>query len=59
MMQLEITPELAQLRAQLRRFTVQKLEPLALEIDRTGEVPQAAADLLRAPGGCGIAFPAH
>ena len=38
-MQLEITPELAEVRAALRKFTTEKLEPLALEIDRTGEVP--------------------
>ncbi|MBM3385854.1 MAG: acyl-CoA dehydrogenase family protein, partial [Betaproteobacteria bacterium] len=49
-MRLEITPELAQVRAALRKFTTEKLEPLALEIDRTGEVPQAAVDLLREQG---------
>ena len=59
MMQLEITPELAELRTQLRRFTVQKLEPLALEIDRTGEVPQAAVDLLREHGYLGMRLPAE
>ena len=59
MMQLEITPELAELRTQLRRFTVQKLEPLALEIDRTGEVPQAAVDLLREHGYLGMRLTAE
>ena len=43
MIALEITPELAEVRTALRRFTTEKLEPLALEIDRTGEVPQAAS----------------
>jgi hypothetical protein len=46
-MQLEITPELAELRAPLRRFTTEVLEPLALEIDQTGEVPTRAWDVLR------------
>ena len=43
-MQLEITPELAEVRSALRRFATEQLEPLALEIDRTGEIPQAAID---------------
>jgi acyl-CoA dehydrogenase len=58
-MQLEITPELAEVRAVLRRFTAEKLEPLALEIDRTGEVPQAAVDLLRKHGYLGMRLPAE
>jgi len=58
-MQLEITPELAEVRAALRRFTAEKLEPLALEIDRTGEVPQAAVDLLRQHGYLGMRLPAE
>jgi len=49
-MQLEISPELAELRTALRRFTTDKLEPIALEIDRTGEVPQQAFDALRTQG---------
>ncbi len=56
-MQLEITPELAEVRAALRRFTTEKLEPLALEIDRTGQVPQAAVDLLREQGYLGMRLP--
>ncbi|MGQ0509104.1 MAG: acyl-CoA dehydrogenase family protein [Betaproteobacteria bacterium] len=58
-MQLEITPELAEVRAVLRRFTTEKLEPLALEIDRTGEVPQAAVDLLREQGYLGMRLPSE
>ena len=58
-MQLEITPELAEVRAALRRFTTEKLEPLALEIDRTGEVPQKAVDLLREQGYLGMRLPAE
>ena len=56
-MQLEITPELAEVRAVLRRFTTEKLEPLALEIDRTGEVPQAVVELLREQGYLGMRLP--
>ncbi len=58
-MLLEITPELAEVRAALRRFTIEKLEPLALEIDRTGELPQAAVDLLRKQGYLGMRLPAE
>jgi acyl-CoA dehydrogenase len=58
-MQLEITPELADVRAALRRFTTEKLEPLALEIDRTGEVPAAALELLREQGYLGMRLPAE
>ena len=58
-MQLEITPELAEVRAALRKFTTEKLEPLALEIDRTGEVPQQAIDLLRKQGYLGMRLPAE
>jgi len=58
-MQLEITPALAQVRPALRRFTTEKLEPLALEIDRSGEVPQAALDLLREQGYLGMRLPAE
>jgi acyl-CoA dehydrogenase len=58
-MQLEITPELAEVRAALRRFTTEKLEPLALEIDRTSELPQAAVDLLRKQGYLGMRLPAE
>ena len=35
-MHLEITAELATLRPALRRFAMEKLEPIAAEIDRTG-----------------------
>ena len=58
-MRLEITPELAEVRPQLRRFAMEKLEPLALEIDRTGEVPAAAIALLREQGYLGMRLPAQ
>jgi len=56
-MRLEISPELAEVRVALRRFTEDKLEPLALEIDRTGEVPAAVLDLLRQQGYLGMRLP--
>jgi acyl-CoA dehydrogenase len=56
-MQLEINPELAELRAALRRFTDHTLEPIALEIDRTGEVPAQALNVLREQGYLGMRLP--
>jgi acyl-CoA dehydrogenase len=56
-MQLEITPELAEVRAALRRFTREQLEPIALEIDRLGEVPKAAWALMRDAGYLGMTLP--
>ncbi|MDH4374882.1 MAG: acyl-CoA dehydrogenase family protein [Ramlibacter sp.] len=56
-MQLEITPELAQLRPVLRRFTDEVLEPIALEIDRTGAVPAQTVPLLRQQGYLGMRLP--
>jgi len=53
-MQIEITPELAEVRAALRRFTVGTLEPLALEVDRTGEVPARAWAAMREHGYLGM-----
>ena len=56
-MQLEITPELAEVRSALRRFTTERLEPIAAEIDRTGEIPRAAWDALREQGYLGMRLP--
>lgn len=58
-MQLEITLELAELRGVLRRFTTERLEPIAREIDRSGETPQAAFDALNAQGYLGMRLPAE
>ena len=57
-MDIEISPDLAELRRALRRFTTERLEPLADEIDRSGEIPQAAIDLLRDHGYLGMRLPA-
>src|SRR4051794_40776645 len=58
-MQIEITPELGELRAALRRFTTETLEPIALEIDRTAEVPARALEVLREHGYLGMRLPAE
>jgi acyl-CoA dehydrogenase len=58
-MQLEINQELAGMRAAIRRFTEQELEPIAQEIDRTGEVPERALPLLRAQGYLGMRMPSE
>ena len=59
MIALEITPELAEVRAAMRRFAVERLEPIAEEIDRTGEVPAVAIAALRDQGYLGMRLPAE
>ena len=54
---LEITPELAELRAALRRFTIERLEPIAELIDQTGEIPEEAVTVLREHGYLGMRLP--
>lgn len=56
-MKIELTPELEELRAEVRRFTQRELEPLAQEIDRTGEIPQKAWDVMREAGYLGMRLP--
>ncbi|HYZ33209.1 MAG TPA: acyl-CoA dehydrogenase family protein [Crenalkalicoccus sp.] len=58
-MRLEPSEELAELRGQVRRFVEDKLDPIAAEIDRTGEVPDAAWTLLRKQGWLGLLLPAE
>ena len=59
MIVLEITPELAEVRTAMRRFAAERLEPIAEEIDRTGEVPAAAIAALRDQGYLGMRLPAE
>ena len=59
MIALEITPDLAEVRSAMRRFATERLEPLAEEIDRTGEIPEAAIALLRDQGYLGMRLPAE
>jgi acyl-CoA dehydrogenase len=56
-MQLEITPELKEIRAVMRRFAKERLEPIALEIDRTGKIPETAWSLMQAAGYLGMRLP--
>lgn len=56
-MELEINAEMAELRPVLRRFAREKLEPIALEIDRTGQIPETAWTLLRDQGYLGMRLP--
>lgn len=58
-MQLEISPDLAEMRAAVRRFTQSELEPIAQEIDQTGQVPERTLALLRAHGYLGMRMPAQ
>lgn len=58
-MRLEITPELGEMRQQLRGFVTQKLHPVAERIDRSGQVPDEAWSLLRDQGLLGMMMPAR
>jgi len=49
-----LSPELQQMRAALRRFTMQELEPWARVIDDTGEMPPEVAQLLARNGYLGM-----
>lgn len=56
-MNLEINQELAELRPVLRRFATEKLEPLAMECDAIGAIPDAAWTVLRDQGYLGLRMP--
>ena len=56
-MNLEITPELAEVRSALRKFTREQLEPIALEIDKLGAIPERAWHLMRDAGYLGMQLP--
>jgi len=58
-MNLEISDELALLRHDLRRFTTEKLEPIARQIDETGQVPDGTLNLLRDHGYLGMRMPSQ
>jgi acyl-CoA dehydrogenase len=55
--QLEISAELAELRPVMRRFASERLEPIALEIDRTASIPESAWTLMREHGYLGMRLP--
>jgi acyl-CoA dehydrogenase len=56
-MKIELTPELEELRGEVRRFTERELEPLARVIDSSGEIPQQAWDVMRNAGYLGMRLP--
>jgi len=56
-MEIELNSGLEEIRAVMRRFTDKVLEPIALEIDLTGEVPTRAYDVLREQGYLGMRLP--
>jgi acyl-CoA dehydrogenase len=53
-MTVTLTPELEEMRAPLRRFTMQQLEPWAQKIDETGEIPAEVTALLAKNGYLGM-----
>jgi acyl-CoA dehydrogenase len=55
----EPSPDLAELRPAIRRFVENKLEPVALEIDRSGAIPDEAWSLMREQGWLGMLLPAE
>ena len=58
-MRLDLTPDHAELRTALRAFTRNKLDPIAAEMDSTGEVPDTAIPLLREHGYLGMTLPSE
>lgn len=53
----QLSPELEAMRLQIRKFTERELEPVAREIDSTGEVPDRVVPLLRDNGYLGLRVP--
>jgi acyl-CoA dehydrogenase len=56
-MRIEPSPALAELRAEVRRFVEDRLDPIAQQIDDTGAVPEEAWTLLRQQGWLGMLLP--
>jgi acyl-CoA dehydrogenase len=57
-MEIELTPELADMRAALRRFTDRELEPWARTVDARGELPDEVSAVLARNGYLGLRLPA-
>ncbi|MDB5726737.1 MAG: acyl-CoA dehydrogenase [Novosphingobium sp.] len=57
-MTITLRPELEEMRASLRKFATEKLEPLALQMDETDELPAEAIPLLAEGGYLGMRLPA-
>ena len=56
-LELNCTPELGHLRSTVRRFVRDRLEPIALAIDATGQVPDHAIAEMRGQGYLGMRLP--
>ncbi|MEI7785800.1 MAG: acyl-CoA dehydrogenase family protein, partial [Betaproteobacteria bacterium] len=56
-LELNCTPELGHLRSTVRRFVRDRLEPIALAIDATGQVPDHAIAQMREQGYLGMRLP--
>lgn len=57
-MDINCTADLAEMRPTVRRFVSERLEPIARQIDATGEVPAEAIVELRSQGYLGMLLPA-
>jgi acyl-CoA dehydrogenase len=55
--ELEISPELAALRRELRRFVMDELEPFAAQVDETGAIPDTLIALMARQGFLGMRLP--
>ncbi|HVF76335.1 MAG TPA: acyl-CoA dehydrogenase family protein [Acidimicrobiales bacterium] len=58
-MDFELSPELAELQATVRRLAQDKVKPRAREIDETGEYPQDLFEVFRDAGLLGLCIPAE
>jgi len=56
-MNIEHSPELAEMRPAIRRFVTGQLDPISRQIDETGELPPQAMAELRAQGYLGMRLP--
>lgn len=56
-MNIDCTPALAEIRPAIRRFVSERLEPLSLQMDRTGSIAPEAMGLLREQGYLGMRLP--
>ena len=54
---LNCTPETAEMRPAVRRFVSERLEPIARQIDATGDIPAGALGELRSQGYLGMRLP--
>ena len=58
-MDFELSPELSQLQASVRRLAQEKVKPRARAIDGSGEYPEDIFDVFRDAGLLGLCLPAE